>query len=167
MSENRYLFIVNFVICVILSGVAFYFNYAQGIHLCPLCSLQLICYYLIGIISLIAFVHIPEKIGRYIYAILLLILTLFGILFSTRQIWLQQTAQTRNLPCAPNLLQLLSHSSLSHTWQVLFHSRGECTLMDWHFIGFSMAAWSLFFFIILTISGVILLFHAHREPQGD
>jgi len=167
MSENRYLFIINFIICTVLSGVAFYYNYVEGIRLCPLCSLQLVSYYLIGMISLIAFFHVPEKPGRYVYAILLLILTLFGTLFSARQVWLQQTAQNKGLPCAPSLMHMLNNFPFIKTWRVLFNGHGDCTLMHWHFIGFSMAAWSLFFFVILIITGLMLLLHAHRESDKD
>ena len=163
MSKNRYLLILTFIICTVLSGVAFYYNYVQEIPLCPLCSLQLISYYIIGMLSLIAFFHGPEKIGRYIYAILLLLLTLCGLLFSSRQVWLQQTAHISGLSCSPNILQLLSNFSLPKVWHIVFYTHGDCTLMHWHFIGFSMAAWSLFFFCILLLIGITLLLHAHRE----
>jgi len=167
MNENRYLFIINFIICVVLSGVAFFYNYVEGIRLCPLCSLQLICYYIIGMISLIAFFHIPEKAGRYTYAILLLIFTILGILFSSRQVWLQQTAHVKGMACAPSLLHMLANFPLSQAWQMTFSGNDACTLVNWQFIGFSMAAWSLFFFIILLITGLLLLFHANREPVED
>lgn len=163
MSKSRYLLIINFIICAVLSGVAFYYNYIRDIPLCPLCSLQLLCYYLIGMISLIAFFHAPEKAGRYFYAILLLLLTLCGLLFSSRQIWLQQTSTTPGLPCAAGLFDMLNNFPWSKIWHTIFYGRGDCILMHWHFIGFSMAAWSLFFFVILIITGLMLLLNAHRE----
>jgi disulfide bond formation protein DsbB len=168
MSKERYLFIFGFFICALLSGVAFYYNYVREVPVCPLCSLQLLTYYVIGIISLVAFFHEPEKAGRATYASAIILLALAGLVFASRQIWMQQLPAAMVTPgCSPSLMQVWSSSSFGRMMSVAFTRAEACSMVHWSFMSFSMAAWSLFFYGILILTSIMSFFVNDQTTVSD
>ena len=163
MDLSRTVYIINFSICLLLIGVAFFFNHALQVNPCPLCSLQLSCYYVICIISLTGFFHDPERMGRYAYAILLLVMTILGIIFALRQVWLQHLPMAHLRVCEPHLSSLISQLGFYDLVRELFYYGDECTPVQWKFLSVTMAGWSVFFFALLIINSLVLLFHAIRN----
>ena len=167
MNRIRYLVLINFIICVVLGGVAFYYNAAKGVPLCPLCSMQLICYYIIGVVSLVRFVYMPGKLGRYAYGIFLIVLSVIGILFGGRQLWMQHLPNYQSLPCSPDIIDTFGNSGLSGFFHTLFNTYNDCALTHWQFVGLNMVSWSLIGFAALIIIAIILLFGAKNEREID
>lgn len=167
MDKIRYLVLMNFIICVVLSGVAFYYNAVEGVPLCPLCSMQLLCYYLIGIVSLVRFVYLPELFGRYLYGIFLIVFSAIGAFFASREVWIQHLVNKASLPCPPDVLESLEKSNLTNAMHNLFTLYNNCALTDWQFLGLSMPSWSLVFFAVLVLSALALLAFAKNEREVD
>jgi disulfide bond formation protein DsbB len=53
--------------------------------------------------------------------------------------------------CGPDLLFMLQNFPLSHTLQKLFDGTGECAVVDWKFLGLSIAGWSFVWFAALAL----------------
>lgn len=155
MTRERLLFSLIFFICAILSGVAFYYNFVERVPICPLCSLQLICYYLIGIISLFGFFHSPERSGIMVYTILILLFVVLGASFAARQLWMQHLPAAKFIPCGPTISHMLANLPLSKVLHNIFYRVDSCSLVNWTFLGLSMAAWSLFFYVIIAIITIV------------
>ncbi len=167
MDRIRYLVLINFIICVVLGGVAFYYNAVDGVTLCPLCSMQLICYYIIGVVSLVRFVYIPERAGHYAYGIFLIIFSVLGILFGNRQLWMQHLPNYQSLSCSPDIIDTFGNSGLSGFFHTLFNIYRDCSSDNWQFLNLSMVTWSLIGFAVLIIIAIILLFTAPNEHELD
>lgn len=165
MDKIRYIILINFVICVVLGGVSFYYNAVESVPLCPLCSVQLVCYYIIGVVSLIRFVYIPERASRYAYAVFLIIFSVIGIVFGSRQLWMQHLPNQASLPCSPDIIDELGH--FGHFLGSIFRVYNDCAMVNWSFIGMSMVTWSIIFFAILILSAIVLIFVSpQREESG-
>ena len=156
--KKRFIYFIGFLICALLIAMVYYLQYSKGIQPCLLCIIQRVAYYLLGIICLIATLHNPRYIGQCVYAILLVIISLLGGFFALRQILLQHLPSGEAPPCAPSLNFMLQNFPLHQTLKVLFYGSGDCAAIHWTFLGFSLAWWSLLFFIIFIVGSVITLY---------
>lgn len=151
---RRYMFLVGFLLSVALLATAYYFEYGLKIKPCPLCIMQRLCYYLIAIISLVAFWHNPKIIARRIYLGFIALFALCGAGFAIRQIYLQHLPAGQAPPCAPGLNFMLQNFPLHQTLDVLFNGSGDCAKVHWTFLGLAMSEWSLLFLLSFVIAAV-------------
>lgn len=158
VMNKRYLYFIGFLICTALLAIVYYLQYVKNIHPCLLCIVQRAAYFMLAIICLIATLHNPRKTGQRIYAILLILASLFGGNFALRQLILQHLPPGSVPSCAPSINFMLHNFPLNKTLQTLFYGSGDCALIHWKFFGLSLAWWSLFFFIFFFIASLILLF---------
>jgi disulfide bond formation protein DsbB len=120
---------------------------------CNLCLLQRFCLWLLGISSLIA-AFASSKACSLLKSLNLAMCYLSisaGILFSSRQVWLEQLPFEQKPPCTPGLDYLLNNFSLLESLGKIFLGSGECGTIEWQFLGFSLAFWSLCFFSLLLL----------------
>ncbi len=156
--NRRYIYLIGFLICIVLLSIVYYLQYVKDVNPCLLCIIQRVAYFALAIIFLAATLHNPRIIGQRIYAILIMLASLFGGNFALRQLILQHLPPDEVPACAPSLNFMLHNFPLNKTLQTLFYGSGDCAVIHWKFFGLSLAWWSLFFFIFFFISGLILLF---------
>ena len=60
----RAIFLLIFLGCASLVGFAFYLQETKNILPCPLCVVQRVAYWLVGLTALLAFFHNPHVTGR-------------------------------------------------------------------------------------------------------
>jgi disulfide bond formation protein DsbB len=133
-------------ICGLLLSFGYYLQYFQGLEPCPLCQVQRGFYYLVGAAFLAGALH-----GRLVpvYASLAALFALGGIATAGRQVWLQHLPADKVPQCGPDLEFMLKNLPLSRTLEKLFSGTGECAVVDWTFLGLSIAEWSLAWFVAL------------------
>lgn len=153
---QRTLYLVGFLICLALLATVYYFEYAVGLKPCPLCIMQRIAFFALGMTCFIAFWQNPLTYGRRIYAALISAFSIFGVVMAGRQIYLQHLPLGQAPPCAPGLNFMLQHFPLHQTLQVLFYGSGDCAQVHWTFWGLAMSEWSLLFLVGFLISAIIL-----------
>ena len=140
------------LVCVIgLMGYALYTQYYDHLEPCPLCVTQRFFYILIGVFALIGLLHTP---GRRVYAGLLALAATGGAGTAGRQVWIQHLPADRVPSCGPSLEYMLDTFPFSEALKMLFLGDGNCAKIDWVFLGFSMAEWSLLWFIALLLTGL-------------
>jgi protein dithiol:quinone oxidoreductase len=159
MKAPRPFYLLLALGCASLLGYGYYLQFVDGIEPCPLCILQRIAYIAVVIIALIGLVHAPEKIGIRVYSGLIAVASLIGAGIAARQVWLQHLPADKLPECGPGLDYLLQVFSFAETLQKVFTGSGECAEVNWTFLGFSIAEWSLLCFICLTCLSVL---HALR-----
>jgi protein dithiol:quinone oxidoreductase len=57
---------------------------------------------------------------------------------------------------------MLQNFPLSRTLEKLFTGTGECAVVDWSFLGLSIAGWSLVWFVALALYALWLGFFSPR-----
>ena len=77
-----------------------------------------------------------------------------------RQVWLHHLPPDKVPQCGPDLFFMLDNFPLSRTLKTLISGTGECAVVDWTFLGLSIAEWSLLWF------GAFLLYFAWRLVAG-
>ena len=117
-------------------------------------------YYLAGIAFLAGAVH-----GRFIpaYGSLAALFALGGAGAAGRQVWLQHLPPDKVPQCGPDLAFMLKNLPLSRTLEKLFTGTGECAVVDWTFLGLSIAEWSLAWFLALFAYALWLALRGARS----
>jgi disulfide bond formation protein DsbB len=150
-------------VCAALLGYGYFLQYAQGLDPCPLCQVQRGFYYLVGLAFLAGALH-----GRFIpaYCSLAGLFALGGMAVAGRQVWLQHLPPDKVPQCGPDLAFMLNNLPLSRTLEKLFTGTGECAVVDWTFLGLSIAEWSLAWFLALAGYAAWLVFSNTRKARG-
>ena len=151
------------IVCGALLSWAYYLQHVQGIEPCPLCLVQRLFYYSAAAIFVLAALHRPARTGAAVYGALAALLAAGGIATASRQVWLQHLPEDKVPQCGPDLFFMLENLPLAQTLKKLVAGSGECAKVDWSFLGFSTAEWSLFWFCVLALYALWL---AARPPRA-
>ena len=161
MKTPRRFYLFLAIVCAALLSYGYYTQFVDGLEPCPLCIFQRLAYIGIIIFSLAGLVHGPALTGIRVYGTLLSITALTGAGIAGRQVWLQHLPPERVPECGPGLDYMMQVFSFAETLQKVFTGSGECAIVDWTFLGFSMAAWSLLCFLSLACLCLIHTIRGH------
>ena len=164
LPASRPLYLLVFIACLLIMGSAYYMELVLGLEPCPLCWIQRICFILVGLVSLAALLHNPQPrpprrraLTARLYAIALLLPTLFGAAIASRQIWLQHQPPESLPSCLPSMDYMLDVLPFRDILQLIFSGTADCAAVSWTFLGLSIAEGSLLAFIGLTLFGLTQL----------
>ena len=134
--------------CALLLAFGYYLQYVRGLEPCPLCLVQRGFFYGVLAVCVVGALH-----GRWtlFYAVLATLFALGGAAAASRQVWLQHLPADKVPQCGPDLFFMLENFPLARTLQTLFSGTGECAVVDWTFLGLSIAEWSLAWFVALVL----------------
>lgn len=144
-----------------LLAVAFYMEYSMGLEPCPLCMLQRIVFFCIGVVCLISVLHKSVSFGiKYSFAVV--ILCLMGAALSIRHLYLQNLP-TEELPaCLPGLSYMLEAFPLKDILAAMIMGTGECGDVVWTFLGLSIPGWTLVAFICIAVVNLVIAFRQKK-----
>lgn len=153
--------------CALLLGFGYYLQHVRGLEPCPLCLVQRGFFYAVMIVFAVAALHGR---GARAYGSLACLCALGGVATAARQVWLQSLPPDKVPQCGPDLFFMLQNLPLSQTLQKLFYGSGECAVVDWKFLGLSIAGWSLAWFVALALYALWLAssprwLSRHRDNQ--
>lgn len=146
-------FLTGFALCVALLAYALYVQFGMLMMPCPLCILQRIAFAALGLVFLVGGLHAPKgRVGRAIYGLLAFIPAAAGAGVAARHVWLQSLPPSEVPLCTSMGLDYMVEAMgpMSALAKVLEGS-GECAKVDWTFLGLSMPAWTLVWFIGLAL----------------
>ncbi|MDR2260932.1 MAG: disulfide bond formation protein B [Azoarcus sp.] len=140
-------FLALFALCAgeLCFGV-FYLQEVKGLEPCPMCIMQRCALLAVGLIALAAAVH---NRGPRIYGAFVTLAALAGGGVAVRQSWLQLNPPSI-AECGPSLEYLMDSFSLTELLPKLFRGAGDCSAVDWTFLGLSIANWGL-----VTFCGIV------------
>lgn len=145
-----------FVALVLLAITAMLFArvYLQGflgLDACPLCMTQRAFVVLWGVIALLAAVHNPHGWGRRVYAALCGLAAWAGAAVAARHVWLQHLPEDQVPACGPSLDYMLENLPFSDTMSIVLAGDGNCALIDWTLLGFSIPEQTLAVFCVALL----------------
>ncbi len=161
---SRLIFLAIFLACLGLLGFGLYLEHGQGLEPCPLCVFQRIAFISIMLIALVAAIHAPKRTGHRLYSGLIAVAALTGGAIAGRQVWLQHLPPEKVPACGPGLDYMLESFPLGQALKMILSGSGECAEVDWTFLSFSIAEWSLLWFVLFIVAGIISIL-ASRKLQ--
>lgn len=157
----RMLFLLGFAACAGLLAYAIYLQLYAGLEPCPLCIFQRVAFAALGLVFLVGGVHAPRgSTARRGYGVIGLLAGLAGIAVAGNHVRLQHLPPDMVPSCGPGLDYMMEAMPLTGVIRKVMTGSGECANVDWSFLGLSMPAWSLLWFIGL---GVLVGYAAFRR----
>lgn len=141
--------LAGFAACVALIAFALYSQFQLGLLPCPLCIFQRVAFAVLGVVFLLAGLHAPGRGGRAAWGVLALLAAAVGAAIAGRHVWLQHLPPDQVPACGPGLDWMMDTMPVAGVLREVFTGSGECATVDWSFLGLSMPAWSLAWFVAL------------------
>lgn len=157
LFQPRIWFLFVALACAGMIGYALYVQHFDFIDPCPLCVLQRLAYMWIGAVALVAAVHNPGAVGRWIYGAGVLGGALAGLTVSGRHVWLQSLPPEQVPDCGMGLNYMLDTMPLLDVFREVFYGSGECADVHWSFLGLSMPGWTSLWYLAFTVGTIFVL----------
>ena len=164
LSHPRRVFAAIAVICAaMLAFGILYLQNVVGLEPCPMCIVQRYCLIALGVFSaLAAFSKGPR--GWRFWGLLGVGISAFGAFTAARQSWLQWNPPEM-ATCGRDLYGMIESCPLQRAIPMIFKGGGDCSAVDWTFLGGSIANWSFVWFVIFALVILMALARAGRAGR--
>ena len=135
--------------CISMLAFGLYLQHVVGLEPCPMCIVQR--YAMVGI-ALLAMVAVfwHEGWRGHVMAALGSVLALGGGFVAARQSWLQWYPP-EVLSCGRDFYGMVESFPLQRAIPMIFRGGGDCSKVDWTFLGGSIANWSFVAFVAMAV----------------
>ncbi len=146
------------VICVGCLGLLVFSMYLQhvvGLEPCPMCIVQRYAFVLVALFAGLGSALRARALQ--VFGLLLVLLSAgFGAFVAARQSWLQWNPP-EIVACGRDFYGMIENFPLQRVVPMIFKGSGDCTAIDWTFLGGSIANWSFLCFVAIFLVSLWLL----------
>lgn len=157
--------LTGFITCIALLASAYYFQFALDMEPCPLCIMQRVATLMVGLGCLAGFFLAQRPLGLLAASLWTFASSLFGFYLSQHHNWLQNLPADQVPSCGPSLEYMLDAFPIMEVITVLLRGNGNCAEVSWSFIGLSMPAWLMVFFVGFAVASVIGIYTAWKARK--
>ena len=147
--------------CVAMLAFGMYLQHVVGLEPCPMCVVQRYALVLVAV-----FAGLAGATGRTglqkTWGLLALVASVGGAYTAARQSWLQWYPP-ESASCGRDIYGMIETFPLKRAIPMIFRGSGDCTKIDWTFLGGSIANWSFVWFCVV---GVVLVALMARRLRG-
>jgi len=154
-SRPRFILALIGLICVGLLSFGLYLQHVVGLEPCPMCIVQRYALVLIALVATLGCFWSGQLITLAI-GCTLLGLSAGGAYVAARQSWLQ-LYPPEVVSCGRDFYGMIETFPLKTAIPMIFRGGGDCSQVDWTFLGGSIANWSFVTFIGLGLSAIVCL----------
>ncbi len=142
------------VACVAMLAFGLYLQHVVGLEPCPMCIVQRYCLVLVALIAGVT-AALKARGAHIAGALLVLLFAGFGAYVAARQSWLQWYPP-EVVSCGRDFYGMIETFPLKRAIPMIFKGGGDCSKVDWTFLGLSIANWSFLVFVGLAIIAIVL-----------
>jgi protein dithiol:quinone oxidoreductase len=148
--------------CVAMLAFGLYLQHVVGLEPCPMCIVQRYALVLVAVFTGLGALCKARGL-QLTGAALALVMAVGGAYTAARQSWLQWHPP-EVVSCGRDLYGMIETFPLKRALPMIFRGGGDCTQIDWTFLGLSIANWS---FIAFTVFALLLLGLLLRRGAGS
>ena len=149
------------VCCAGLLAGGLYIQHGLGIEPCPMCIVQRYAVLLVGIAAGLS--AMSRKRGVWIGgSVLVAAFAVFGAFVAARQSWLQWFPPEFS-SCGRDFYGMIASFPLQRAIPMIFRGSGDCSKVDWTFLGGSLANWSFVWLVFFTLVAITLIVKQARR----
>ncbi|MFM1907710.1 MAG: hypothetical protein RLZZ591_1387 [Pseudomonadota bacterium] len=147
---------------VLMLVFGLYLQHVVGLEPCPMCIVQRYALVLVALLSgLGSALH--GRVAHLTTTLLVLVTALGGAFVAARQSWLQWYPP-EVVSCGRDFYGMIETFPLQRAIPLIFKGSGDCTKIDWTFLGGSIANWS---FVNFTVIALVMLAVLARQSRRD
>jgi len=157
------------VVCAAMFAYGLYLQHVEGLDPCPMCIVQRYALVLVGLWAAVWGWVRPlhtSTCGLRFGGAGLAAIAGFGAFTAARQSWLQWYPP-EVLSCGRDLYGMIESFPLRRVIPMVFSGRGDCSKIDWTFLGLTIANWSFLVFSAMLLVGVWLLVRRAAHPAAQ
>ena len=141
--------------CIGLLVFGMYLQHVQGLEPCPMCIVQRYALILVAVFAGVA--SLKGSKGWWMsFGALALLASGFGAFVAARQSWLQWYPP-EFASCGRDFYGMIENYPIGRAIPMIFRGSGDCTAIDWTFLGGSIANWSFICFTVFALMVLALL----------
>ena len=141
--------------CLGLLAFGVYLQQVVGLEPCPMCIVQRYALVLVALCA--GLTGASGKKSAHVWGgALLVVLAVAGAYVAARQSWLQWYPP-EVVSCGRDLYGMIETFPLQRAIPMIFKGGGDCTKVDWTFLGGSIANWSFLWFSAMALVGTLLV----------
>lgn len=142
-----------------------YLQHSIGLEPCPMCIVQRYLLVFVGLFCILAALT-SRNAGFTVFASLASLSGIAGAFVAARQSWLQWYPP-EVVSCGRDLYGMIENFPLQRVLPMIFKGSGDCSKIDWTFLGGSIANWSFVWFVLFALlSGMAVVVRwQHRRPN--
>ncbi len=150
--------------CAGLLAFGLYLQHVVGLNPCPMCIVQR--YAMIGLLllGLVGFFVRRAAVASGL-ALLLTMVAGFGAFVAARQSWLQWYPP-EVVSCGRDFYGMIENFPIGRAIPMIFKGSGDCSAIDWTFLGGTIANWSFVWFVGFAVVGLLMAVQAWRCRSG-
>lgn len=147
--------------CVAMLAFGLYLQHVVGLEPCPMCIVQR---YALVLVAVVAGVTAIAKSRGLLMAGsgVMVLLSGFGAFVAARQSFLQWYPP-EIASCGRDFYGMIETFPLKRAIPMIFKGSGDCTKIDWTFLGLSIANWSFLCFAVIALVGLLLIARQARK----
>ena len=150
--------------CFGMLAFGIYLQQVVGLEPCPMCIVQRYALILVGVFAGVA-AMVRGRGAWLIGSVLGLVMSVFGAFVAARQSWLQWYPP-ETVSCGRDFYGMIESFPLKRALPMIFRGSGDCTKVDWTFLGGSIANWSFVAFVAFALVFVLLIARQLRRPSA-
>ena len=149
------------VACVAMLAFGLYLQHVVGLEPCPMCIVQRYALVLVAVVA--GMTALGRRKGMLIGGSgLLVVLCGLGAFVAARQSFLQWYPP-EVAACGRDLYGMIETFPLKRAIPMIFKGSGDCSQVDWTFLGGSIANWSFVCFVGIGLTALVLAVRQARQ----
>jgi len=141
--------------CVAMLAFGLYLQHVVGLEPCPMCIVQRYALVLVAIVAGVT-AFATRKSWLVTGSSLMAVLSALGAFVAARQSFLQWYPP-EIASCGRDLYGMIETFPLKRAIPMIFKGSGDCTKIDWTFLGLSIANWSFICFVVIAVLAIALV----------
>jgi protein dithiol:quinone oxidoreductase len=155
------LFALMCAACIAMLAFGLYLQHIVGLEPCPMCIVQRYALVLVAVLAA-ATAFASRKVPLLMGALALTVTGAAGAFVAARQSYLQ-LYPPEIASCGRDLYGMIETFPLKRAIPMIFKGSGDCTKIDWTFLGLSIANWSFLCFVVIALVSVLVLLRQVRK----
>lgn len=147
--------------CVAMLVFGLYLQHVVGLEPCPMCIVQRYALILVAVCA--ALTSASSRRGLHVTGgALMVVLAVAGAYVAARQSWLQWYPP-EVVSCGRDLYGMIETFPLKRALPMIFRGGGDCSKVDWTFLGGTIANWSFVCFSAFAVFGSLMVWRSARK----
>ena len=147
--------------CIAMLGFGMYLQYSVGLEPCPMCIVQRYALILVAVFTGLGALRGSAGWWK-TFGFLALLAAGVGAFVAARQSFLQWYPP-EFATCGRDFYGMIENYPISRAVPMIFRGSGDCTAIDWTFLGGSIANWSFVCFVVIAAALLVAMLRGGRR----
>ena len=163
-DQPRRLLVLVCAACVAMLAFGLYLQHVVGLEPCPMCIVQRYALVLVAVVA--GLTSCASRKGLIAAGSgLMTVVSSLGAFVAARQSFLQWYPP-EIASCGRDLYGMIETFPLKRAIPMIFKGSGDCTKVDWTFLGLSIANWSFVCFVCFAFLGLLIAFRQLKSQSS-